>query len=197
MQVHTKSTIVLRGVGLAAALAMTVAACGDSGTKATTPATTTAATAQTTVPAVVTTAAAPTTAAPATTAASAAPTTVAAPAAGAALTLKVATTSLGSVLVDGAGRTLYVFTKDEKNKSNCAGGCLSTWPPLVGTAKAGPGVDAAKLGTIATADGKTQVTMDGQPLYYYAPDTAAGDAKGQKVGGVWFVVDGAGVVNKG
>ncbi len=191
MQVHTKSKIVLRGVALAAALAMTLAACGDSGTKSTTAATTTAAAAQTTVPAAVAT-----TATPATTAAPAATTTAAAPAAGTALTLKVATTSLGSVLVDGNGRTLYIFTKDEKNKSNCAGGCLSTWPPFVGTAKAGTGVDAAKLGTIATADGKTQVTMDGQPLYYYAPDTAAGDTKGQKVGGVWFVVDGNGVANK-
>ena len=112
------------------------------------------------------------------------------------LNVKVATTSLGSVLVDGAGRTLYVFTKDEKNKSNCAGACAATWPALYGTPTAGAGVTGAKLGSFATADGKTQATIDGQPLYYYGADTAAGDAKGQNVGTVWFVVDGAGVIKK-
>ena len=122
-------------------------------------------------------------------------TTTAAPAAGP-LNVKVATTSLGSVLVDGAGRTLYVFTKDEKNKSNCAGACAATWPALYGTPTAGAGVTGAKLGSFATADGKTQATIDGQPLYYYGADTAAGDMKGQNVGTVWFVVDGAGVIKK-
>ena len=112
------------------------------------------------------------------------------------LNVKVATTSLGSVLVDGAGRTLYVFTKDEKNKSNCAGACAATWPALYGTPTAGAGVTGAKLGSFATADGKTQATIDGQPLYYYGADTAAGDAKGQNVGTVLFVVDGAGVIKK-
>ena len=133
--------------------------------------------------------------APAAPATTAAPTTTAAPAAGP-LNVKVATTSLGSVLVDGAGRTLYVFTKDEKNKSNCAGACAATWPALYGTPTAGAGVTAAKLGSFATADGKTQATIDGQPLYYYGADTAPGDAKGQNVGTVWFVVDGAGVIKK-
>ena len=133
--------------------------------------------------------------APAATTAAAAPTTTAATAAGP-LNVKVATTSLGSVLVDGAGRTLYVFTKDEKNKSNCAGACAATWPALYGTPTAGAGVTGAKLGSFATADGKTQATIDGQPLYYYGADTAAGDMKGQNVGTVWFVVDGAGVIKK-
>lgn len=127
-----------------------------------------------------------TTLAPSTTAAAASP----------ALAVKVATTPLGAVLVDGAGRTLYVFTKDEKNKSNCTGGCLTLWPPLYGTPAAGTGVTAAKLGSFTTADGKSQATIDGMPLYYYSPDTAAGDVKGQNVGGVWFVVDGTGTIKK-
>lgn len=132
------------------------------------------------------------TTAPATTVARATTTTVAA----GPLTLKLATTSLGQVLVDGTGRTLYIFTKDEKNKSNCTAGCLALWPPLYGVPAAGDGVTAAKLGSFTTADGKTQATIDGMPLYYYTPDTAPGDVKGQNVGTVWFVVDGAGTIKK-
>ena len=184
----TRWSTSVRYLGAAAVFMVVLVSCGDDST--TTKASTSGAKAS-----AVTTTAAPavtTTAAPAVTAA---PTTTAAPAAGP-LNVKVATTSLGSVLVDGAGRTLYVFTKDEKNKSNCAGACAATWPALYGTPTAGAGVTAAKLGSFATADGKTQATIDGQPLYYYGADTAPGDAKGQNVGTVWFVVDGAGVIKK-
>jgi predicted lipoprotein with Yx(FWY)xxD motif len=131
-------------------------------------------------------------------------TTVAAPSATAAasgatssaLTLKVGSTPLGSILVDGAGETLYVFTNDVKNKSNCTAACLDAWPPLYGVPVAGAGVDASKLGSFTTADGKTQATIDGRPLYFFAVDSKAGDTLGQNVGGVWFVVDGTGVLKK-
>ena len=176
------------GVGALAAFMVVLAACGDDGSTSGASASGTAASSNYAAgaPAATTTVSTTTTAAITTTTS----------AASAALALKVATTSLGSVLVDGSGRTLYVFTKDEKNKSNCTGACLGTWPPLYGTATAGTGVAAAKLGSFTTADGKSQVTIDGMPLYYYAPDTAAGDVKGQNVGSVWFVVDGAGVIKK-
>lgn len=182
-----------RRVGAAAAFVLVLAACGDDG--ATTKSATSGAGASSNYAAPAVTAAPTTVAAAVTTTAAPAVTTTAASAAGP-LNLRVGTTSLGAVLVDGAGRTLYVFTKDEKNKSNCTGGCLSTWPPLLGTPTAGAGVTAAKLGSFTTVDGKTQATLDGMPLYYYAADTAPGDAKGQNVGTVWFVVDGAGVVKK-
>jgi len=105
-------------------------------------------------------------------------------------TLQAATTSLGDVLVDADGRTLYVFTKDAGGKSNCTGQCAQTWPPLTATGAptAGEGADATKLGTITRDDGSAQVTYAGSPLYLYAPDTSPGDTKGQGVGGVWFVV---------
>ena len=60
----------------------------------------------------------------------------------------------------------------------------------------GAGVDASKLGSFTTADGKVQATIDGMPLYYFAADAAAGDTKGQNVGGVWFVVDATGAMKK-
>jgi predicted lipoprotein with Yx(FWY)xxD motif len=121
-----------------------------------------------------------------------APTT--APAATSAGTVKVSKTGLGDVLTDDKGRTLYVFLRDEKGKSNCTAACLNTWPRYTPAAvSAGSGVDATKLGTISV-DGAAQATIDGLPLYYYASDTAAGDTKGQGVGGNWYVVDPTGAV---
>jgi predicted lipoprotein with Yx(FWY)xxD motif len=100
--------------------------------------------------------------------------------------------TFGEALVDGEGRTLYLFTNDTQNAgtSACTGDCLVAWPPLLtdGDPAAGGGVDEAMLGTITLPDGTTQVTYNGWPLYYYAEDTAAGDANGQGVGGVWFLV---------
>ena len=104
--------------------------------------------------------------------------------------------TLGSFLVDSKGMTLYIYTKDAPNKSNCAGGCLTAWPPLLtsGTPVAGTGVDKSKLGTITLADGTMQVTYNQMPLYYYAKDKVAGDTVGQNVGSVWFVVSAGGKV---
>ena len=105
-----------------------------------------------------------------------------------AVTVTTAGSSLGTILVDGAGRTLYLFTKDSPGTSTCTGGCLALWPPLLGTATAGTGVDASLLGTLTRPDGKTQVSYKGMPLYYWARDTAPGQTNGQGVQGVWWVV---------
>lgn len=102
--------------------------------------------------------------------------------------------SLGSILVDSKGMTLYLFIKDTPNTSNCYGNCATLWPPLLttGTPTAGSGVDATLLGTTTRTDGTTQVTYNGWPLYYYASDKAAGDTTGENVNSVWFVVTPAG-----
>jgi predicted lipoprotein with Yx(FWY)xxD motif len=101
-------------------------------------------------------------------------------------------TSLGKILVDGEGRTLYLFEADKRGMSNCSGACLSLWPVLSSQGKphAGPGVTAAKLGTTTTS-GKQQVTYNGHPLYYYAGDQKAGDTSGQglnQFGAKWYVL---------
>ena len=105
------------------------------------------------------------------------------------------TAALGSFLVDSKGMTLYLFTKDTPNTSNCYGGCATYWPPLLtsGAPVAGTGVTASMLGTTKRTDGTTQVTYNGWPLYYYASDKAAGDVTGENVQGVWFVITPAGV----
>jgi predicted lipoprotein with Yx(FWY)xxD motif len=92
----------------------------------------------------------------------------------AATTIKVSsTTARGDVLVDGTGRTLYLFEKDSGTTSACTGGCVANWPPLSGTVTASTGVDASKLGS---AHG--QVTYNGHLLYYFSGDSAPGDMKG-------------------
>lgn len=108
-----------------------------------------------------------------------------------AVTIAVATDpTLGKFLVDSKGMTLYVFTKDGPDQSNCDANCLSNWPPLVtsGTPKAGPGVDASLIGTATLADGAKIVTYDHKPLYYFIKDTKPGEISGEDVGSVWFVV---------
>jgi len=101
---------------------------------------------------------------------------------------------LGSFLADDKGMTLYLFTKDTPNTSNCYDKCEEAWPPLFtkGAPVAGDGVDAALLGTTTRKDGSIQVTYSGWPLYYYVKDQKPGDVTGQNVGDVWFVLSAKG-----
>lgn len=105
----------------------------------------------------------------------------------------LAATDLGDILVDGEGRTLYLFLNDEQGgDSTCYDDCEANWPPLGAPAQAGSGIDATLLGTVARDDGTDQVTYNGWPLYYFTPDSSPGDMNGQGVGDVWFVVNAAG-----
>jgi predicted lipoprotein with Yx(FWY)xxD motif len=114
-----------------------------------------------------------------------------------AATVAATSTSLGMILVDGSGRTLYLFEKDQSDQSACAGACAAAWPvdQSSGAPKAGSGVTASMLGTIKRGDGATQVTYNQHPLYYFQGDSGAGQHNGQGVdafGAKWFVVTPAG-----
>lgn len=96
--------------------------------------------------------------------------------------------TLGDILVDGNGKTLYFFTKDVNGQSACTGGCLTDWPVYYApNLVPGTGIDAADFGTITRSDAAMQTTYKGWPLYYYKDDNAAGDVTGEAVGNVWFV----------
>jgi predicted lipoprotein with Yx(FWY)xxD motif len=102
-------------------------------------------------------------------------------------------TRLGQTLVDGQGRTLYLFEADMASKSNCDGACTSAWPPYLskGAPKAGTGVPGGLLSTTPRDGGGAQVTYHGHPLYYYVGDNGPGDTAGQgldQFGAKWFVV---------
>jgi len=112
-------------------------------------------------------------------------------------TVELRKLNVGPALVDGAGRTLYLFEADKTDKSTCSGACASLWPPdtVAAKPKAGPGVDAAKLGTTKRSDGTLEVTYNGHPLYFYAPDTQPGQDTGQglnQFGAKWYVVASSG-----
>jgi len=87
-----------------------------------------------------------------------------------------------------SGRTLYTFDKDAANKSNCNGGCAAAWPPFL--VKDGDRA-SAEFGVITRDDGAKQWATNEKPLYFYAADVQAGDAKGDGQGGVWHVIRGA------
>jgi predicted lipoprotein with Yx(FWY)xxD motif len=112
-------------------------------------------------------------------------------------TVKTRHGKLGTYLVDGKGRTLYLFEKDKTKKSTCSGQCATAWPPLTtkGKPKAAGTAKASLLGTSKRADGTTQVTYKGHPLYYFVQDTKAGQTKGQNVdafGAEWYVLSRSG-----
>ena len=87
--------------------------------------------------------------------------------------------------------TLYIFTKDTPDQSNCTGDCLVNWPPLLtqGSPVLGAGADDSKIGSTLLADGTRIVTYNHWPLYYWIKDTKPGDTTGQGVGSVWYVID--------
>jgi len=116
----------------------------------------------------------------------------------AAAEVSTATGSLGVLLVDGAGRTLYAFDADPEGTSGCYDECATAWPPLTTTGDPTATGDAeeSKLSTATRTDGTTQVLYGGHALYTYAQDTAPGQTTGQGLtqqGGMWWVmgVDGS------
>jgi predicted lipoprotein with Yx(FWY)xxD motif len=112
--------------------------------------------------------------------------------------INVGSTKLGQVLVDSNGLTVYLFLADKGTASSCnSPSCVQYWPPVLttGAPQAGSGVTATLLGTIARADGTTQVTYAGHPLYRFINDKTAGEATGQGVnafGAPWYVVSPSG-----
>jgi predicted lipoprotein with Yx(FWY)xxD motif len=107
------------------------------------------------------------------------------------LTLQTTDSSLGTILVDSDGRTVYMFTRDSPDTSVCEGECLEFWPVVKGDIAAGDGVSADLLGTTKARDGSTQATYGDWPLYYYVQDSA-GDTSGQGVDGEWYVLNPSG-----
>ena len=115
----------------------------------------------------------------------------------AAATVGTATSKFGQIVVDGSGRTLYLFEADEGTTSTCYSACVQEWPPALtgGQPTTGPGASTSLLGTTLRHDGREEVTYAGHPLYYFARDTKPGDTAGQNLddnGGLWYVLSPAG-----
>ena len=120
-------------------------------------------------------------------------------AAATAATVAVRSTSLGRILVNSRGFTVYAFSRDGRGKDRCVAisGCTAVWPPLTtrGSVRAGAGVQASLLGTISLKGGARQVTYAGHPLYTYTADTGPGQTGyvgASQFGGVWQALQSSG-----
>ena len=145
-----------------AALALTVSACGSSGSSSSAPAAGTSSSAEASAPA--------------------------SSAAAGGSTVSQTTVGGQQVLTDSKGMVLYWFAPDTPTTSKCSGSCLTFWPVVAGPVTAGSGVTGT-LGTITRSDGSKQATYDGHPLYTFAGDKSAGQNKGNGVnanGGLWW-----------
>jgi predicted lipoprotein with Yx(FWY)xxD motif len=116
---------------------------------------------------------------------------------GSSATVRVSQSKLGRILVDGRGRSLYLFEKDRRGKSSCNGACATAWPPLLASGKprAGAGVKASLLGRTKRKDGRWQVTYNRHPLYTFVKDTKKGQTKGEGIdafGAEWYLVSPSG-----
>jgi predicted lipoprotein with Yx(FWY)xxD motif len=106
--------------------------------------------------------------------------------------LHVASTSLGKVLVDTTGKTVYTLSADGPNKSTCAASCLALWPAVP------PGQAAHVTGMVSsttTPDGTKIATVAGHPVYTFSQDQGPGDVNGEGIkafGGTWYAVSAAG-----
>jgi predicted lipoprotein with Yx(FWY)xxD motif len=112
-------------------------------------------------------------------------------------TIGVANESLGKILVNSRGRTLYLFQKDSGTTSECTGACAANWPPLRanGAPRIGTGANASLLASTMRSDGSRQITYNNHPLYSFVKDTKAGDTNGEGLtafGGTWYAISPAG-----
>jgi predicted lipoprotein with Yx(FWY)xxD motif len=103
----------------------------------------------------------------------------------------------GVVLVNGSGRTLYIFSPDKGHGVTCSGACASIWPPVTttGAPMAGHGIKASELGTTSGPNGTQVVTYNHWPLYLYVQDTNPGQDTGQGIvsfGGKWSTISPSG-----
>ena len=118
-------------------------------------------------------------------------------------TIALRNSTFGPILVDGSGRTLYLFEADRTGMSTCNADCASVWPPLIanGTPVAGAGINQSLLTTTMRKDGSLEVVYNGHPLYRFVSDKQAGDVTGQAIssfGAEWYVLSAAGTkVDKG
>jgi len=85
------------------------------------------------------------------------------------------TTSIGTVLVDPSGRTVYELVGESAARPSCTSGCLSVWPAV-------------------TSNGH-QVVVNGHLAYTFAGDKAPGQTSGQDLTdewGRWLALDPSG-----
>ncbi len=108
-----------------------------------------------------------------------------------AVVVKSASSSLGTILVDNQGMTLYHLSGEQNGKFICtSSACLGVWHPLIAPFSGAPSGEVGSLGTVKRPEGTMQVTYKGTPLYTFAQDKQAGETNGQGIKdvGTWSVI---------
>lgn len=108
-----------------------------------------------------------------------------------AVVVKSASSSLGTILVDSQGMTLYHLGGEQNGKFICtSSACLGVWHPLIAPSSGAPSGEVGSLGTVKRPEGTVQVTYKGMPLYTFAQDKQAGETNGQGIKdvGTWSVI---------
>jgi predicted lipoprotein with Yx(FWY)xxD motif len=108
-----------------------------------------------------------------------------------AVVVKSASSSLGTILVDSQGMTLYHLSGEQNGKFICTStACLGVWHPLIAPAGSEPSGEVGSLGTVKRPEGTVQVTYKGTPLYTFTGDQQPGETKGQGIKdvGTWSAV---------
>jgi predicted lipoprotein with Yx(FWY)xxD motif len=109
----------------------------------------------------------------------------------AALIIKTASSSLGTILIDSQGMTLYHLSGEKSGKFICtSSACVGVWHPLIAPSSGTPTGAVGSLGTVQRPDGTVQVTYKGTPLYTFTGDQRSGETKGQGIKdvGTWSAV---------
>lgn len=109
-------------------------------------------------------------------------------------TVSTGSTSLGTVLTDSQGMTLYYFLPEKGGKIGaCDASCLKTWPPV--TVTGSPSSSTGVTGTLGVVSitvssvMESEVTYNSWPLHRYAGDSGAGQVNGQNIANVWFAAE--------
>jgi predicted lipoprotein with Yx(FWY)xxD motif len=108
-----------------------------------------------------------------------------------AVVVKTASNSLGTILVDSQGMTLYRLSGEQNGKFICtSSACVGVWHPLIASSSGAPSGEGVSLGTVKRPEGTVQVTYKGTPLYTFTGDQQPGETKGQGIKdvGTWSVV---------
>lgn len=106
-------------------------------------------------------------------------------------TVKTVSSSLGTILVNAQGMTLYHLSGEQNGKFICtSAACTGIWHPLTISAGGTPSGEVGSLSTVKRPDGSAQVAYKGTPLYTFASDHQPGETKGQGIKdvGTWSAV---------
>jgi predicted lipoprotein with Yx(FWY)xxD motif len=106
--------------------------------------------------------------------------------------VKTASNSLGTILVDSQGMTLYHLSGEVNGKFICtSSACVGVWHPLIAPSSGALSGEGVALGTVKRPEGTMQVTYKGTPLYTFTGDQQPGETKGQGIKdvGTWSAVE--------